>query len=342
MISLMLKRTLQTTLCSLFLVWMMVGCEEENPLQIPVPENGVEVAIERLDSAWFDISAITFRKQHPIWQESYEEVYTRYVEDVLQLGAGDDSDLFVQVRNFTTDQTMREVQAKVDSVFPDLSELEEELTDAWRYYHFYFPNRTIPYHLSFNGGFHTPAALTPNGVGIGLEMFLGEKCVFYDYLQIPVYLRPRMKPAAIAPTVMKGWLESEFPLANPTPTLLEVIVQQGKALYAMDAIFPYQPDGYKIHYSAEEEGWAEAHEPFVWAHFIDNDLLFSSDQTEIAKFTSEGPFTVDLVKESPSRMGHYIGWQIVRAYMSGQEKIDLETLMNTKAEDILNQSKYKP
>ena len=151
-----------------------------------------------------------------------------------------------------------------------------------------------------------------------------------------------MAPDFVAPTVMKGWISTEFPLTELTPTLLEAIVHQGKVLYCLDALFPKLDDGKKIFYSDEEMLWAQDHERFVWAHFIDNELLFTTESKEISKFTSEGPFTVDLVKESPSRMGHYIGWQIVRAYMSNQQQVDLEHLMQTDAETILNQSKYKP
>lgn len=337
-----LSRTLQTTLCSLILVFAASSCKEENRLDIPVPSSDLEISVERLDQAWFDLSALTFRQQHPRWQEDYGELYSRYVEDVLNLGSVEDSNLFDEIRGFTTNEQIRQVQDSINKAFPDLEKVESELTNAWRYYAHYFPGRRIPDHLSFNGGFNTPAALTPNGVGIGLEMFLGTDCVFYEYLQIPVYLRGRMTPDHIAPTILKGWLETEFALEETTPTLVQKIIYQGKILYALDAMFPRHADGMKIFYSEEQIAWAKAHEAYVWAHFIDHELLFSTDATEIAKFTNDGPFTVDLVKESPSRMGYYIGWMIVRSHMDRQDTIDLTELMHTSADDILNQSNYKP
>jgi len=337
-----LKLTLQTTLCSLVLVLSLLGCDDKNRLDIPVPDNGVRIKIERLDVSWFEMSPISFRREHPRWQSEYGELYTRYVEDVLNLGEVGDSNLFSEIRGFTTNESILEVKREVDRLYPDLHDLEQELSTGWNYYQGYFPAGQIPKHISFNGGFNTPVAMTGEGIGIGLEMFLGTQCPFYDYLQIPVYLRTRMTPAHITPTVIKGWIETEYPLTDLTPTMLETIVHQGKVLYCLDAILPRTADGRKIFYTDPQVQWAQAHEPYVWAHFIDNELLFTSDRTEIGKFTNDGPFTVDLVKESPSRMGFYIGWQIVRAYMAQQEIIDLPGLMATEAETVLNQSKYKP
>jgi hypothetical protein len=338
----LLFRSLQTALCLLMTASLLVSCEEQDPLQIPVPNKGVEVNITRLDQEWFEMSAVGFRQKHPQWQQDLGELYTRYVEDVLNLGSVEDSNLFAEIRRFTTDQAIAEVQDSVQVAYPDLSALEEGFEQAWSYYLHYFPNRKLPVHAAFIGGFNTPAALTENGVGIGLEMYLGKKCAFYDYLQLPLYLRERMSADHIVPTVMHGWIGSEFPLASADPTLLEAIVQEGKVLYAMEAVLPDLPKHILVNYTAEQMKWALEHQPYVWAHFVDKELLFSTNSTEIAKYTNDGPFTVDLVKESPPRMGHFIGWQIVRAYMAQQDQVDLKQLMALDAETLLNQSKYKP
>lgn len=337
-----IRRIALQTLSCLLLSHTILGCAEDNPLKIPVPENEISVDIERLDQAWFEMSAVGFRNANPQWKAAYGELYKRYIEDVLQLGKENDSNLFVYIRQFTTDPNMLEVHAEVQKQYPDLSDLEAELSDAWAYYQYYFPDRNIPKHLSFIGGFNTPAALTQEAIGIGLEMFLGRSCDFYEYLQLPLYIRERMTKEHVVPTVMHGWIGSEFPLDNLSPTLLEAIIAEGKVLYALDAVLPFTPDHLKIRYSQEQLAWAEAHQEYVWAHFIDKNILFSTNSIEIQKFTGDGPFNPDLVKESPPRMGHFIGWQIVRAFMKRQDKINLPRLMSLNAETILTESKYKP
>jgi len=337
------RTTLQTILCLITIAFITVTCKDENRLQKTDPQQLETIAIERVDQFWFELTPAQRESKNLQLLESYGDVYKRYVEDVLQLGGATDSTIDLQINRFVTDQSISEVQSEVEKAYPDLDVLSEELTVAWSYYHHYFPDKTIPKHISVIGGFNTPAILTENGVGIALEMFLGKNCLFYDYLQLPVYLRNRMTSDHIAPTVIKGWVETEYFTEMPNANLLERIIDQGKVLYCLDALFPFMEDSLKIAYSAQEMEWANTHESSVWAYFIDNELLFSSHPTQVSKFTNDGPFTVDLAKESPSRMGYFIGWQIVRAYMDKQENIDLVALLNQKdAQYILNNSKYKP
>ena len=343
MISRLKGAALQTFLCLITIAFLTPSCQDENRLQQVDPEHIEEVLIERVDRSWFEVSSENVKKLNDSNIKAYGEVYQRYVENVLQLGSVSDSNIDAQIGRFVSDPSILEVQTQVLQTYPDLTDLRHELTSAWSYYHHYFPSKSIPQHISVIGGFNTPAILTENGVGIALEMFLGTKSVYYDYLQMPVYLRNRMTSKHIAPTVIKGWIESEFIKENPNGTLLEIIINQGKVLYCLDALFPFMEDSLKIAYTEEQMGWAQEHEEYVWAYFIDNELLFSTLPTQIAKFTNDGPFTVDLAKESPSRMGYYIGWQIVRAYMNKQETIDLAALLKENdAQHILNNSKYKP
>jgi len=337
------RTTLQTMLCLIILAFVAVSCGDENRLQKVDPQRVEAIEIERVDQLWFDLSLEDRSLKNTQLLHNYGEVYQRYVEDVLQLGNANDSVIDIQINRFVTDPNISEVQSEVQKVYPNLEALSEDLTTAWSYYQHYFPDKTIPKHISVIGGFNTSAILTQNGVGVALEMYLGKNCLFYDYLQLPMYLRNRMTSDHIAPTVLKGWVESEFIAENLSANLLERIIDQGKVLYCLDALFPFMEDSLKIAYSADELSWAKTHESSVWAYFIDNELFFSTDPTQISKFTNDGPFTVDLAKESPSRMGYYIGWQIVRAYMQKQEHIDLVALFNQKdAQYILNNSKYKP
>lgn len=342
MLKLPLKRSLQTTVCLLLLLFLLDSCDDKK-LKIDVSNVEVDLKVERWDSIWFDMTAIGFRKYDAIWQAENPQFYKHYIEDILAIGSVGDSNIFNEIRRFVTHDDIAEVHTVVQKQFADLSPLKQELTLAWKHYKYYFPEKEIPLHITYEGGFNSPMALTENTIGIPLEMYLGANSVFYDYLQLPIYLRKRFDVEHLPTEVLKAWVETEFWLLEENPTLLDEIIHQGKILYCLDAFFPETADSIKIDYSADEWAWAKSHEANVWAHFIDNELLFTTDAGSIAKFNRDGPFTVDLVKESPARMGHYIGWQIVRSYMARQEKIDLEALMLlSDSKKILNESKYKP
>jgi uncharacterized protein YjaZ len=81
----------------------------------------------------------------------------------------------------------------------------------------------------------------------------------------------------------------------------------------------------------------------MWSYFIAQKLLYTTDQAEVMKFTTDGPFTSAFSKEAPPRVGYWLGRQIVKQYMNKNPKVTLQQLMNeTDAQVILTKAKYKP
>jgi len=84
----------------------------------------------------------------------------------------------------------------------------------------------------------------------------------------------------------------------------------------------------------------EAH---VWAAIIENRMLYTTDGKLIRSFMADGPFTAEFSKEAPSRLGEWLGWQIVRKYLENQPEVTFQQVMNEKdPQKILTLSGYKP
>ena len=47
-------------------------------------------------------------------------------------------------------------------------------------------------------------------------------------------------------------------------------------------------------------------------------------------------------KESPGRLGYWVGYQIVNQYMKNEGVSLLDLMKNTNSQEILLKSKYKP
>lgn len=321
---------------------MLAGCGT-NRLEVDVSGIEANVDIKRFDHELFGLTAMSFRQRHDSLPAVYGAFYKHYIEDVAALGVVEDSLLFNKIRRFVSDPTISAVYDSVQKTFPHLDGLEAQLTDAWKHYKYYFPQAKVPGHIAFTDGFSAPLVLTENEIGIGLEMYLGTNSPFYDFLRLPVFLRKKMTPAHIAPSVMTAWVSTEFVPAENKNSLLDKILYEGKILYCLDAFFPEMHDSLKIGYTGKELEWARENEINVWGHFVDQALLYSTDYSTVVKYTNDGPFTPGFVKESPSRLGIYIGWQIVREYMDNNPKTTLRELMQmTDSKQLLTQSKYKP
>ena len=108
---------------------------------------------------------------------------------------------------------------------------------------------------------------------------------------------------------------------------------------------PFHTDAQKITYSEDQLQWARLNEEPMWRHFIEEELLYSTDNKLNQRFLDPAPFSkfgLELDSESPGRLGRYIGWQIVRSFMAKNDNISLNQLLGMPAEDIFKGSNYKP
>ena len=123
------------------------------------------------------------------------------------------------------------------------------------------------------------------------------------------------------------------------------MIQSGKELYLKDLLLPEIPDADKIGYTPEQIKFCAENETFIWAYFIEKNLLYSSDSKLENRFINPAPFSkfyLDIDNDTPGRIGQWIGWQIVRAYAENNPKISIQQLLDSDAETVFNQSKYKP
>jgi uncharacterized protein YjaZ len=90
--------------------------------------------------------------------------------------------------------------------------------------------------------------------------------------------------------------------------------------------------------------WAQENESEIWRYFVDRELLYSTDSKLPGRFINPAPFSkfyLELDAESPGRLGRYIGWQIVKAYMN-QTDNSFKGMLITEAETIFKESRFKP
>jgi hypothetical protein len=96
-------------------------------------------------------------------------------------------------------------------------------------------------------------------------------------------------------------------------------------------------------YTADQLKWCEENESNVWSFFIENKLLFNTDPSVFAKYTSEGPTTSGFPKEAPGKTGAWVGYRIIEKYAAKNSGISLADLMlENDSQKILEQSGYKP
>lgn len=108
---------------------------------------------------------------------------------------------------------------------------------------------------------------------------------------------------------------------------------------------PFESDAAKIYYSDEQLKWADENETEIWSFFVERNLIYSTDNRLEDRFINLSPYSkfyLELDNESSPRIGQYIGWQIVKAYLKKFPKTSLNDLLEQESDVIFKKSKYKP
>ncbi|HET6245556.1 MAG: hypothetical protein H0V01_03455 [Bacteroidetes bacterium] len=309
-------------------------------MKIDVSENETKIEAFRLEKELFDKKP-SFEKHLNLF-DKLGEFYQHYVEIMINAGPVEDSLTINGLVLFTQDSEIKEVYKDVNSTYKDLNLLNDELSSAFKHYNHYFPNKRVPEVTTYISGFNYAVAASDSVLGIGLDMYLGNNYKYYNMIGFPQYKTYSMRSEYITPDAIKGWIATEFEFDPIGKDMLAQIIHHGKIMYMMDAILPNTPDSLKIVYSKDQLEWCKNNESNIWAQFIDKQLLFSTNTKEIMSYLNDGPFTPGMPRESPPKVGVWLGWQIVKAYMERKGDVNLENLIQADAKDILKESKYKP
>ena len=330
----------------LILLTGMFACKDGK--KIPdVSRIPVTVKIERFDQAFFSIDSNNI----PIglYQLNHEFPYftSDFLVNILGVGLPSDSNqaAFLGARQFLV--SYLPVRDSLSLKFRDLSRLENELRQGFRFVKYYFPNYQLPPKVvSFIGPFDAPGvAITRYTLAIGLQLYAGGNFSFYNSPQghdmYPDYLSRRFEPAYITPNCIKAIEEDIFPDQSGNRPLIEQMVEKGKYWWLLDKLLPETPDSLKTGFTQRQLNWCRTNEGLIWNFFLQGDL-FTIDQDIIKNYIGEGPNTQGMPDASPGNIGQWVGWQIVNKYEADHPGISAQQLMTTPAKTIFDEGKYKP
>ena len=238
------------------------------------------------------------------------------------------------------DSTMRVLYDSVKLEYPEIESLQQELKTAFQYIQHYFPEFKIPKVYTFISGFTSDLVISEDLIVIGLDYFLPAAHSFQP--DLPRYMADRYERPFIVPMIVTA-ISARFNKTNPQDnTMLAEMIFYGKAYHFTKAILPCTSDQYIIGYTPKEIEDSFANEELIWAHFVENELLYETNPFEIRKYIGEAPFTDAISTHAPGRLGRWLGWNIVDDYQTNLE-VDLATLMSTQdAELIFRKSGYRP
>ncbi|MBY0245365.1 MAG: gliding motility lipoprotein GldB, partial [Sphingobacteriaceae bacterium] len=269
----------------------IISCKQNN--KPDVSDIDVNIKIRRFDK---DLST---RKNNDIAQtdlflsQNYGVFYDDYIHKMVGRPEYSGTDI---LNILYRDQAYADLVKETDSVHANLKPLEENLTEAFKYIKYYYPQAKVPTFITYVSGFEAQIALSNHYMGIGLDMFLGGNSKFYGAIvqSAPKYLSRRYAPEYIVPRVVETYAREELFVKQQEledRTLLTKMINNGKILYFMDKILPDDShDTLKIGYTLKQLEWCKTYEKDIWAYFLDNNYLYETDLNKTQVFIGEGPF----------------------------------------------------
>ncbi len=309
-----------------FLVLLLAACKERDRTAEAVSKVPLELEILRFDREFAQSEAGDL----PSLKQRYPFLFPAQYPDSIWVAKMADSLQF-------------ELSTEVERAFGDFGEETRDLESLFRHIKYYFPDHRPPKVITLVSDvrYRERVLLADTLLLIGLDNYLGEDHRFYGGLQR--YIAESLDRRYLLSDVASAFAKTVVHYPEQR-SFLSKMVHYGKELYLKDLLLPDLGDDQKIGYSPEDLQWAGENEQQIWRYIVERGLLYDTDSDLERRFLDPAPFSkfgLELDRESPARLGRYMGWQIVRAYMERNET-GLQELLELPADEIFKNSNYKP
>ncbi|MEO2053600.1 MAG: gliding motility lipoprotein GldB [Allomuricauda sp.] len=305
---------------------LVFSCKEEDKVEAEIAKIPLELKIARFDREFAEADATDISDL----KSKYPYLFPTQFPDSIWVAK-------------LTDTIQMELSSEVEKEFGSFTKETDALESLFQHIKYYFPQFPVPKVVTLTSDvrYEDRIILTDTLLLIGLDNYLGEDHHFYEGIQR--YIAAGLDKKFMASDVASAFSKRVVPMPR-NRTFLARMIYYGKELYLKDRLLPNDTDAQKMGYSDAEMDWAMVNEEQIWKYFVERELLYSTDSQLDRKFLDPAPFSkfgLELDNESPPRLGRYMGWQIVRAFMD-KNPVPLKQLLDMPADEILKQSNYKP
>ncbi len=348
-----LKNKIFFILFCLSLLWESCQCNQakDKHFDIPETESAVIVKSIRLDSIVFHSPFINAQQYQENLIQTSQNSICPLVEDILRMGPCEDSSTFRQLHQFTIFKDIADLQGAVEDKFStiQIQEFNHTLSEAFTRLKVILPQEVIPQIVYTNSGLAAASYAQNEQLFIGLDSYLYPHPIVKEFPtdRFPLYKRKNMQAQYLVPNAIFNWMSYRYTAYDSLPPekndFLSSLIYSGKLMYATDLLIPELADSLKMMWSEDEMLWAKEHEFQIWKEIARQEVMFGTNRNEILKWFNEAPHTFagNIPSDSPAQLGIWMGWQIVKAYMSKNENISLAALFQERNHQKIL-SAYKP
>lgn len=255
-------------------------------------------------------------------------------------------DFVMAVEEFVSDPIVRRIYDITDSLYHDLSWLEQDLGDAMAKAHEVCPEMDYRFFYTLVtadfANYANRVFCNGTDMAISIDCYALGETEEMQMFGVPTYIMNLCTREHILPDCMATAARNHIELPEGDLTFLDYAIAEGKTLYFLDQVLPSTPDTLKIRYTEVQLEWMEENVENVWGWLIQNKALFSNDMAQLRNLTDDAPKTNAFGEGSAPRTGAYLGWQIVKQYMKKSGSTMSELFKETDSRKILTESGWRP
>lgn len=222
--------------------------------------------------------------------------------------------------------------------------IESQVVDVMRHVKYHFPDfkPTPIYTIISEVTYKERIFVGENELIIGIDCYLGKDHELYQ--GINAYQREHLNESQIPADVAMAYANL---FVEPTMdrSFLGTMLYYGK-LHYLQTLFAPKAARYEIfEYAPAKYDFMVANESEMWRYFIDQDMLYSTDNKLLSRFILPAPFSkfyLEVDQDTPGGAARYLGYRIIESYMEYNDETTLDQLIKLDAEVIFNRSNYKP
>ena len=302
------------------------------------------VSIDRFDEQVYQYLQNPTKEKEDSLNAQYSDLLQALSLSIANASMETDSTQVFEVLRvyFAHPMLMRIYKDALDTSTNNLSGYESKLSKAKQQAEDYLPKYQMPKFAMHVSGFKENVIVLDDVISLSTERYLGT-----DYKQYAQFFEPyqiqQMAPEFVVRDYLTAWLMSSVVSqnGNEKPTLLSAIVNEGKTKYILSLLLPGDNVENIMGYNQSQIDWCKNNEKEVWGNILKQNQLFTTDYIVISKYIHDAPFTAPVGRQSPGRMGAWLGWQIVNEYMA-KSSVSVDELLRANAKDILKISKFDP
>ena len=314
---------------------LLFSCERQQCREHDASSSSrMTLKLNRTEKVMFNLAS---KEETALFLQNYQAVAQNFFHQAQYPGAEILAD---RIFGLINDPYIDTLNREASEVFGDDNEIIEPISEIYSNLNFYYPRQTMPEITTVVSGLYNDLYIDESDVIIGIDFFIGPGAT-YKPLNVPAYIQRRYTKHYL-PAILAKFLAGQHVRTGKENSLLSEMIDFGKINYFVSRLSPCSADSIVMGYSPRQMAGVVVNEERIWRHFIEKSLLYETSEFTKQKYLGERPNIYEISKDCPGRVGAWIGWKIVEAYMANTNLPLKELLEETDHHKIFAASGYKP